>query len=460
MPPQSLPMMVAVTDATVTDDIAVDSVDKPGPKANKSTWTLYGEEYDFEAFAKAHPGGELAIRLGQGEDCTRLFESYHLFSEKHLKVLEKYRLNKESNPTSNAATLAKRSSFHEDLKLMARDHFKGRHGLHPHRATNQHLALVTVLGVITSLCWYGWFNGKWLATLALPFVHWVFENNLSHDSSHFAAFSSPSLNHLGVFTGLPFIYSVHAWYSQHVMAHHTGTNEPELDVDLHHMAPIAYHPSMDSYNALNYYALFARNWFLACFQLTVLYPFQLGIHHWFKKVDKPRVRWAPYFDTKKRFWLVNYLIIGVAVAAYVVPFFRMGSLKALFFALYPTFSASSLFMLFSQVSHIHPETQSEETMGQDDWLKRQASTSMDYATGSHLWRVISGGLNTQSLHHCLPSISCCHYTDMYPKFEAVCKKHGVKLYKKPSLFHAFKAFMEYIGLLNINKKTTEMQTAS
>mmetsp|Transcript_10780 Transcript_10780/g.17390 ORF Transcript_10780/g.17390 Transcript_10780/m.17390 type:complete len:501 (+) Transcript_10780:114-1616(+) len=420
--------------------------DYPGPVENKKTWTLYGEEYDFEAFAKAHPGGELAIRLGQGEDCTRLFESYHVFSDKHMKVMEKFRISKEKD--SKAPALMKRSAFHEDLKVMVREHFAGRPGLHPHRATKSHLALVASLGVATAACWYGWFQGKWAACLALPFVHWVFENNLSHDSSHFAAFSSPTLNHLGVFTGLPFIYSVHAWYAQHVMAHHTGTNEPDLDVDLHHMAPIAYHPSMKAYEKLNYGVLFLRNWVLACLALTVTYPFQLGLGHWFAKVDKVRVRWPVFFDTQKRYWVVNFAAVVASLSVYVIPFFRMGGAKAAAFAAFPTFVASSLFMLFTQVSHIHPETQSEQTMGEEDWFKRQATTSMDYSTGSHLWSVLSGGLNNQALHHCLPSVSCCHYTDLYPKFQAVCEKHSVPLYRKPSLWHALKAFFGYINLMN------------
>ena len=36
-----------------------------------STWTLYGKEYDLSQFLKRHPGGELALLLGQGRDCTR-----------------------------------------------------------------------------------------------------------------------------------------------------------------------------------------------------------------------------------------------------------------------------------------------------------------------------------------------------------------------------------------------------
>lgn len=44
---------------------------------------------------------------------------------------------------------------------------------------------------------------------------------------------------------------------------------------------------------------------------------------------------------------------------------------------------------------------------------------------STTWNIITGGLNTQSLHHVLPSVHHCHYPTIYPLFLSVCKRHGV-----------------------------------
>ena len=41
-----------------------------------SEWTIYGEKLDLEAFKSYHPGGELTLLLGEGRDCTRLFEQF------------------------------------------------------------------------------------------------------------------------------------------------------------------------------------------------------------------------------------------------------------------------------------------------------------------------------------------------------------------------------------------------
>jgi hypothetical protein len=50
----------------------------PPTETKQRTWTLYGEEYDFTHFLKAHPGGELALKMVEGKDCTSFFEQYHL----------------------------------------------------------------------------------------------------------------------------------------------------------------------------------------------------------------------------------------------------------------------------------------------------------------------------------------------------------------------------------------------
>lgn len=55
-----------------------------------STWIIHGQQYNLTTFVDRHPGGREAILLGQGRDCTALFESYHPFTNKHVKTLEKY----------------------------------------------------------------------------------------------------------------------------------------------------------------------------------------------------------------------------------------------------------------------------------------------------------------------------------------------------------------------------------
>ena len=129
-------------------------------------------------------------------------------------------------------------------------------------------------------------------------------------------------------------------------------------------------------------------------------------------------------------------------------FATFGFLKGLAFILVPYGICSLLFLLFTQVSHIQPDVQAAELQDEPDFFKRQATTSVDYWTTSRLARVASGGLNTQALHHSLPYVSSCHYTDLYPAFEAVCARHGVKLCLRRGLLHAASTGCKHVWNVN------------
>lgn len=60
------------------------------PAAEKQLWWIHGKGYDLDEFVNRHPGGKEAILLGKGRDCSALVESYHPFSSRHIKVLEKF----------------------------------------------------------------------------------------------------------------------------------------------------------------------------------------------------------------------------------------------------------------------------------------------------------------------------------------------------------------------------------
>lgn len=93
-------------------------------------------------------------------------------------------------------------------------------------------------------------------------------------------------------------------------------------------------------------------------------------------------------------------------------------------ALAPFGASSVCFMTVTQVSHIQHVCQDERTLNEPCPYKRQAMTSLDHSSSSALLHFFCGGLNVQSLHHCLPSVSLVHYPRLYPLFREVCAKHG------------------------------------
>ena len=84
-------------------------------------WIIHGALYDLEEFVSRHPGGRETILLGQGRDCTALFESYHAFAKRHRQVLETYRFSK-----SQTAASIKEDYFYSVLKERAIAVLKGK----------------------------------------------------------------------------------------------------------------------------------------------------------------------------------------------------------------------------------------------------------------------------------------------------------------------------------------------
>jgi cytochrome b involved in lipid metabolism len=76
------------------------------PANPNDTWLIHGKQYRMAEFVPHHPGGLEPIMLGCGRDCTALFESYHPFTQKQRRVLEKY-LVKDDNKTEKTVTATK-----------------------------------------------------------------------------------------------------------------------------------------------------------------------------------------------------------------------------------------------------------------------------------------------------------------------------------------------------------------
>ena len=90
------------------------------------------------------------------------------------------------------------------------------------------------------------------------------------------------------------------------------------------------------------------------------------------------------------------------------------------------------------------ECQEAETLNEPDPFKRQAQTSLDYNPASWLTRFLTGGLNLQSIHHVMPSVSCVHYPALYPKFLAICEAHGCVPQRADSFVHAVYKHWRYV----------------
>jgi linoleoyl-CoA desaturase len=64
------------------------------------------------------------------------------------------------------------------------------------------------------------------------------------------------------------------------------------------------------------------------------------------------------------------------------------------------------------------------------------------------WRTLSIGLNAQAFHHLFPGIEPCHYGPLSEILARTCKQHGIRYTTEPSLLHAVKSHVGFVGSLN------------
>jgi hypothetical protein len=62
--------------------------------------------------------------------------------------------------------------------------------------------------------------------------------------------------------------------------------------------------------------------------------------------------------------------------------------------------SSLIFMSITQVSHLQEVAQNDSNA--EHWAKAQVAAALDYGHDSALTTFMTGGLNVQGLHHCLP----------------------------------------------------------
>jgi fatty acid desaturase len=137
----------------------------------------------------------------------------------------------------------------------------------------------------------------------------------------------------------------------------------------------------------------------------------------------------------------------------IVPFLLFSWPKAIAFILIPYFLSSIIFINVTQVSHIQEEVQPETV--NENWMRQMVEHSMDYSQDSKLWFFLTGGLNLQSIHHCIPALDSSQLFELYPKFREICKKHGVKINEVPTFLEAVKKY--WYHMYNVSTNPTKIK---
>mmetsp|Transcript_56965 Transcript_56965/g.99598 ORF Transcript_56965/g.99598 Transcript_56965/m.99598 type:complete len:167 (+) Transcript_56965:3-503(+) len=133
-------------------------------------------------------------------------------------------------------------------------------------------------------------------------------------------------------------------------------------------------------------------------------------------------------------WPMLAEVTSLFVGFFILYAFKGSFWKCAFMYWVCNTSSSYCFFFFTQGNHYQAECfQEPKNLEQMSFAQRQVGSSVDYAPDSAFWGFVSGGLNTQALHHCFPGVSQAHYRALYPKFQQICKEHNVGLKVAPSM---------------------------
>jgi Cytochrome b5-like Heme/Steroid binding domain len=269
------PVAAVVAPVTATA-AAADSTNAVPPHL----WKVHGALYDLSSFVAAHPGGQAAIGLGQGRDCTALFESYHPFSNAHRVVLARHRCAEQQQPcdsssstssstSSSISNSSSRSSSSSGVPTRAQaDPFyaelctrvqavleqagldprgvgaSGADGRAPRaggiKATPWRVTYYAAVVLAVGAAYWPFVRGHWPGPVLFAVAAWLL-GAAGHDGGHFAVSRrSPAANSAAA-GGIALIASPFMWAQQHTYAHHSHTNDFELDPDLHHFGWLRTH---------------------------------------------------------------------------------------------------------------------------------------------------------------------------------------------------------------------------
>ena len=277
----------------------------------------------------------------------------------------------------------------------------------------------------TALCWAGWLQGSALACLLLPFVHWVLIAHTVHEATHGNLSTDPRVNYWLQFTSHPICFNVFVWIPQHLLSHHQYTNDYRHDVDCHHFAPALISNEQPGYPVQQQGSRFNEGWtfvwkgLLTTIGTSILQPLRTLLE---KPTPNYEVNVTPVPLAVSKRQLLLSVIPSFCVLLYplltVVP---RAPLLGLWLTLWPWVGMSAIFTCMTQVSHVQEDCQpsADAARGARCWTARQILTSLDYSmSGGNKLEVqavtaIAAGLNAQSLHHAMPSVSCAHFPRIY-----------------------------------------------
>lgn len=417
---------------------------------------IHNKYYNIENFN--HPGGKDAIWHAYGRDATAMFEMYHPFVNKETiySILQKY----ETAPHEAKMHLLPGeddvpqfdydTEFSKDIKKEVFNYFKSQAAENNTsiqkitKASSSRWMLITLLNMLHMLSIYWWIKGSIYGLFAFPIFSWILSVHTIHDACHFSLSDNSKINKIYSYFGLEY-YTPLIWYHQHNISHHAYTNIKDRDVDIYHSKNII---RLSKYTKYSYIHRFQSFLIVLQYLLSNLGTEIINSVTFYKNT---------YFDIIPKYNVYSMVVqdkiifFSHFICRYVILYYWFNSL---FHVIFPMFISNALFIINSQITHLHENTFHNEK----DWYKHQVITSSNHSIPKNNYTtlynifayIFSGGLNYQIEHHLFPGVNHCHYPHIQPIIEKICKKHNVTYNNFNGYYDAFCSYYKHICDLSID----------
>lgn len=410
--------------------------------------------YDIAKFADYHPGGDTLLLLG-GSDATVAYHTIHPnFSRMRGKVhpsLLQYRVGNYIRDTKGCGSnYVFDSEFADDMVSSVKRTLREKTVVLKYAIAFQHFRTIIYFSfyLYTMINWM--INPSWMGAIFHAHSLALISMNIAHDGSH-GVFSgtwtgnliSKLMSYAMDITGAPSVL----WVQQHVLRHHTYTNDYDCDKDISSADPYLLFHDSEAVKTLWFHKWQHILWpfWLHLYAVSVI--FELSAIRKFKKYTDDIIDYLsiPYINNRKwMFWIIHVMS---HVGTVVIPWYN-SRYKLIFpFQLYMMYAIESiilttLFLLNHSFENTLRYDSKKEDGDEVDWYKYQVEASSTY--DGYISSLLTGGLNYQIEHHLFPRMPSAYYPYITDTVRKVCRRHGVKYTHFPTILHNLESSIKYL----------------
>lgn len=397
---------------------------------NNAAIAYRGKVYDVTGFVDKHPGGADQLLMLAGRDVTHFFDSYHGAETRKLVAYKCKYIGDFEGCASNPKYL-EQDQFYSTLEQRIQDYFTSNQIDPKVHVPFFFASAAVVLATLTLWCAAvnSVYSGYSLVVSSLLAMVCGFTSALvtfnSHDIYHFAWTHNPWVWKVvgGMYCSVHGLSS-YVWCYQHVIGHHVNPNHDQLDpdvttkkVDFWRIKPFQ---EWSPHYRLQYMYMPLLFMFLSIKMKIQDFHSMIILKKADVVINPPSATQVSIFLTTKALHISYRLII---------PLFYISLPSLLLLNLLVELVMGFWLGFITQVNHINTDVVYPDPKSSKfdmTWSEMQILTTADYATGSILWNFLSGGLNSQVIHHLFPWILSVHYKDLAPILVQTCAEFGLK----------------------------------